>query len=599
MLKDYSAEKLRKSILVYSVVGISVVALLAALIVVIPLNNRLHKEYSTQLVHKVKIKSMIVEEFLFRAKDTALQITSRTQVRKKLESYNKKETTFAELNEFTVPRLADAMSVSDDVVGISRIDNQGKQIAQVGIAIPENLWKIPGQTDTQVKINGPVKIGQRSYLVICAPILSDEFGCVGTDIVLYRTDTLKKIIHESSTEEKTCETIIGKLENSRAQSFYPSIPSMNGSIDNFIESHTFSVVLEKTSKNETGVMDFESSDGDKSLVAFGPIHNGMWGVVVKMPENEAFATIKKLVFQVGCAVIVFIAFGTWGMSTILKPLVGKILIQADDFQAKIDEQILELKDAYQLLQESQIELSQKHKMEALGVMAGGIAHNFNNSLSVILGSLELVSLKLKDRGESDENIENSKSEIMRSRDLVNKLMTYSRKDPINKSLHQLAPILEEAVSLLRTTVPQSIKISLKIESNCDGSVLINDIQLMDVLITLCNNSVDAMKAGGLLLLSLERVELDHQTIPSCDISRPGSYMLITVKDSGCGIPSKDLEKIFDPFYTTKEMYKGAGMGLSTVKGSIRQYNGIVKVESTLGQGSLFYIYLPIEKNSKS
>jgi signal transduction histidine kinase/ActR/RegA family two-component response regulator len=255
--------------------------------------------------------------------------------------------------------------------------------------------------------------------------------------------------------------------------------------------------------------------------------------------------------------------------------------------------------------ELEAQLRQKYKMEAVGVMAGGMAHNFNNNLAIILGNLELSKRRVDPRSEVSEYLEHARIAVTRSRDLVQQILTYSRKDIQKKSPMPLSLLLNETVALLKSTIPTSVKLEQKVELCCDKyDILANASQIQEILLNLCNNAVHAMGEQGELTLSLESCQLQQKDISSRYNCQPGLYCCLSVQDTGYGIPADNLEKIFDPFFTTKNLYEGTGMGLATVQGIVEQHQGMISVESRVGQGTTFRLYFPVtdratEENSEA
>ena len=255
--------------------------------------------------------------------------------------------------------------------------------------------------------------------------------------------------------------------------------------------------------------------------------------------------------------------------------------------------ITDRKHAEQERQTLKEQLHQKHKMEAVGYMAGGMAHNFNNNLAIILGNIELTQLKSQDPN-VQELLKNAKVAIMRSKDLVNKIITYSRKGVQNKAPMLLLTIINETISLLGPTLPTTITLQKNIDPSCDSNFINADpSQIQEVLVNSINNAVQAMDEKGELIISLTPVELEEKDIPPQYEAIPGSYANLSIQDTGCGMPAEIVAKIFDPFFTTKEDYEGAGMGLSTVQGIVAQHGGLIKVSSILARGTIFNIYFPI------
>lgn len=249
--------------------------------------------------------------------------------------------------------------------------------------------------------------------------------------------------------------------------------------------------------------------------------------------------------------------------------------------------------------ELETQLHKKHKMEAVGYMAGGMAHNFNNNLSIILGNVELSQMKQAPGSEVIPLLENAKIAVRRSRDLVQKIITYSRRGIQHTAPMLLTTIIDETIDLLSLTLPTTVTLQKNFGPDCDKKQINADAsQIQEVLINLCNNAIHAMDEKGLLKISLHTAELEEKNILAQYDCLPGHYVKLSVQDSGCGIPAEILDKIFDPFYSTKDEHEGAGMGLSTVQGIVAQHGGIINVNSSIDQGTTFDLYFPtIEQTS--
>jgi PAS domain S-box-containing protein len=243
--------------------------------------------------------------------------------------------------------------------------------------------------------------------------------------------------------------------------------------------------------------------------------------------------------------------------------------------------------------ELEAQLSQKHKMEAVGYLAGGMAHNFNNNLSIILGNLELAQMKQSSSSEAIPLLKNAKIAVLRSRDLVKKIITYSCIEKQALTQISLQSIVNETVSLLKSTLPSTIRLQQSTQPGRDSIMIHADAsQIQEVLLNLCNNAVHAMGEQGDLMIAVELAELGENEIPALYEGEPGCYAKLSVQDSGCGIPPEILDKLFDPFFSTKEEHEGAGMGLATVQGIVAQHSGFIKVNSVPDQGSVFALYFP-------
>jgi len=236
-------------------------------------------------------------------------------------------------------------------------------------------------------------------------------------------------------------------------------------------------------------------------------------------------------------------------------------------------------------------LTQAQKMEAIGTLAGGIAHDFNNLLGAILGYTELSLGQLEEESEIKENLMGVLKAGMRAGDLVKQILAFSRQSEPGLRPIQIKPILTDALKLLRASIPKTIEIQMNISS--DATVSADPTQIHQVLMNLCTNASHAMQEnGGVLEVSLSDVMIDADFAARNPETAKGSYLRIRVSDTGCGMTRESMERIFNPFYTTKARGKGTGMGLAVVHGIVKSHGGTVDVSSEIGQGSVFDIYLP-------
>jgi signal transduction histidine kinase len=243
-------------------------------------------------------------------------------------------------------------------------------------------------------------------------------------------------------------------------------------------------------------------------------------------------------------------------------------------------------------QELEAERRQVQKMEALGTLAGGIAHDLNNLLSAILGNSELAKTKLSSTSTAQGNLQEILTAGNRARELVKQILSFSRKVEPRVQPVQLASIIEETLRLLRATLPTSIAIQTHLNPGL-RPILGDPTQIQQVLLNLCTNAEYAMREkGGLLEIGLERVDLQPKTGMLGLQLQPGTYQCIKVRDTGSGIRSEILENIFEPFFTTKDIGEGTGMGLAVTQGVLSKHGGGIAVESKPDHGAIFSIYFP-------
>ncbi len=238
------------------------------------------------------------------------------------------------------------------------------------------------------------------------------------------------------------------------------------------------------------------------------------------------------------------------------------------------------------------QLLQAQKMEAIGTLAGGIAHDFNNMLAGILGSAELVREDLGPGHPSQEYVESIMTAANRARELVQQILTFSRRRESEKRVLSLQPIVGECIKLLRSTIPAMVKITHYVEPHCPP-VLANPTQIHQVVMNICTNAWHALpETGGRINITLESAEVDVAMAMRHGQLHPGAFARLVITDNGHGMDAATRERIFEPFFTTKPSSKGSGLGLSVVLGIIKAHNGAILVESEPGKGTTFQIYLP-------
>ncbi len=240
--------------------------------------------------------------------------------------------------------------------------------------------------------------------------------------------------------------------------------------------------------------------------------------------------------------------------------------------------------------ESQLRHAQK--MEAIGTLAGGVAHDFNNILGIILGNAELALDDIPEWNAAYRNLEEIKIAGLRAKDVVRQLLNFSRQMEQKRRPTDITPIINESVKLLRASIPTTIAIKTDIE-NRPMIVVADPAQMHQVIINLCSNAAHAMETkGGVLEVGLKVVEPDETDSEYLKI-RTGSYARLTVKDNGMGIPPKIRERIFEPYFTTKEIGKGTGLGLAVVHNIVQSHDGAISVFSEVDRGTRIEVLFPV------
>jgi two-component system cell cycle sensor histidine kinase/response regulator CckA len=230
------------------------------------------------------------------------------------------------------------------------------------------------------------------------------------------------------------------------------------------------------------------------------------------------------------------------------------------------------------------------RLESIGTLTGGIAHDLNNILTPIMIALNILNLKALD-GQSRRIITGLESNVKRGADIIKQLLMFARGAEGEHNVFQPGLLLLETEKMIRETFPKSIEFTSEIESDI-LSINGDETQLYQVILNLCVNARDAMQHGGKLTLKASNLVLDESYAKMNPEAKIGPYLLISVADTGTGIQPNILEKIFEPFFTTKQLGQGTGLGLSTVMGIVKSHGGFINVYSEMNQGTIFRIYLP-------
>ncbi|MGC9325283.1 MAG: ATP-binding protein, partial [Desulfomonilia bacterium] len=232
------------------------------------------------------------------------------------------------------------------------------------------------------------------------------------------------------------------------------------------------------------------------------------------------------------------------------------------------------------------------KMEAIGTLAGGIAHDFNNILSSILGFTELAIMESEQGSSLHKKLEQVQKSGNRAKDLVKQILLFSRQGEYERKPIHIMPVIEDALKMLRATLPSSQEIYQVLDA-ADAIIEADPTQIHQIVINLCTNAFDAVRdTGGFIEVKLSRRDIDDDTPLNSVNVQCGSYVELIVTDTGCGMAPEVMDRIFDPYYTTKEKGKGTGLGLAIVHGIVKGLGGSISVQSILGKGTTFSVLFP-------
>ena len=238
------------------------------------------------------------------------------------------------------------------------------------------------------------------------------------------------------------------------------------------------------------------------------------------------------------------------------------------------------------------QLAHAQKMEAIGTLAGGIAHDFNNILGIILGNAELSMDDIPEWNPARQNLDEVRKACLRAKEVVTQILSFSRKTETEEKQLNITSIVHESLKLLRASIPTSIEIRRNIASDVDN-IFGDSTEIHQIMMNLCTNAAHAMEdEKGTLEITVENRTIDESAGPRYPELRPGPHVQLSISDTGCGISPEVIDRIFDPYFTTKDVGKGTGLGLSIAHGIVKNHNGRISVESKIGKGSTFRILFP-------
>ena len=459
------------------------------------------------------------------------------------------------------PSYAEIFGVNtEEIVGKRSGDIFSDDIAVVHNQMDQELFQNPG---TQVyEYRFKYADGSLHDKIVSKATYNDDNGNLAGMVGFYTDITERKRAEEALRESEERYRI---LFNSGNDAVFVHQPSAEGKLRKFIEVNDVACKMYGYTREEL----LESTPLDLPISA---------------QKENARIWVRRLLFEKHNV-----------FEIVHKAKDGKeipVEINAHLFDFKGQPTILSIVRDITERKRSEARLQQSQKMEAIGTLAGGIAHDFNNILSPLLGYAELIKYDLSD----DSPFQSSVNEIirasLRARDLVQQILAFSRQTEDELKPIKIHPAVNEAIKLLQATLPKTIDIEQNIDPDC-GAVVAAPTQIHQIAMNLATNAYHAMEdEGGTLKIALKQIQMELDQSEPIGLV-PGTYACLAVSDTGCGIEKDILDKIFDPYFTTKEKNKGTGLGLSVVHGIVKNYGGDIHIRSEPGKGTEFHVYLPI------
>ncbi len=612
--------RVQRLLIFYSALGIFAISLVVASISVLPFYQQLRQQEEKNLRFSLHTRGLAIKEFLFRAKDVAEQIASRTQARQMLLDYNQRKISRKVASQNITRFLLDALNQSEDVAGITRITHNNKLLAQVGLSIPSKFQPQLPINSKNTRVSAPIQLDGESYLVVTKPIFNSAGKEAGADIILFKTSRLENIVKNNLGLGKTGEIILGTIKQDRVELFFSSSNSKQQLSPKIFQG------MSKAISGNNGLLIGPKSPFKSNIVAFESLPNN-WGLVMQINSQELYASIHQQLIIILIISVFLSGLGTGAIIILLRPLSGKVLVHANELEQQVQEKTAAIEE----LKKTQAQLIQTEKMSGLGQLVAGVAHEINNPVSFIYSNIkyaeeyvqnvmQLIELYQNTDDYSATDIEeyieyieleflqadlpklftSMKEGATRIRDIVLSLKNFSRTDEAGMKLVDIHQGIESTLLILQHRLkPQSNRCEIQVIKKYGELPLVecHVNQINQVFMNLLTNAIDALES-----YNQEHSPCNSQgnspemivTISTETLSN--NWVNIHIADNGEGITETLINRLFEPFFTTKPVGKGTGLGLSiSYQIIVEQHGGKLWCDSTKGEGAEFTIEIPIQQ----